>query len=178
MCRWLHPSCPLRRWSVKCGRVLDQGSRRATHLLRFPRRAPGKYRAALGLNIHPGLLNLLRTAMSPIAAAMGRRSRLNEALDLALSQMLTGPIGGVGFPHRQSNCAFLRWPARPLSDARMTAISCPAFARAFLAVFGLVSARSAPAGRQECARYATSTGEMGFGDQFVAMSATGRVNAN
>ena len=103
---------------------------------------------------------------------------LNQPLDLTLGQMLTGPIGGVGFPHRQSNCAFLRWPARPLSDARMTAISCPAFARAFLAVFGLVSARSAPAGRQECARYATSTGEMGFGDQFVAMSATGRVNAN
>ena len=25
------------RWSLKCGRVLDQGSRRATHLLRLPR---------------------------------------------------------------------------------------------------------------------------------------------
>src|SRR5215472_6791701 len=47
--------------------------------------SPRQYRAALGLNIHSGLLNLLRTAMSPIAAAMGRRSRLNEALDLALS---------------------------------------------------------------------------------------------
>jgi hypothetical protein len=27
--------------TLKCGRVLDQGSRRATHLLRLPRRAPG-----------------------------------------------------------------------------------------------------------------------------------------
>src|SRR6516162_656944 len=30
----------VRRWSLKCGRVLDQGPRGATHLLRLPRRAP------------------------------------------------------------------------------------------------------------------------------------------
>jgi hypothetical protein len=49
----------VRRWSLKCGRVLDQGSRRATHLLRLPRRAPGNiaqpftYRAVDGKNSPP-----------------------------------------------------------------------------------------------------------------------------
>ena len=65
------------------------------------------------MNIHPGLLNLLRTAMSPIAAAMGRRSRLNEALDLALSQMLTGPVGGVGLAERSCNSQTRPVLARP-----------------------------------------------------------------
>ena len=32
--------------------------------------------------------------------------RLNQPLGLALGQMLAGPIGGVGPPYRQSNCAF------------------------------------------------------------------------
>src|SRR5262249_8917342 len=65
--------------------------------------SPRQYRAALGLNIYPGLLNLLRTAMSPIAAAMGRRSRLNEALDLALQSDAHGPIGGIGLAERSCN---------------------------------------------------------------------------
>src|SRR6516225_1104012 len=30
----------VRRWSLKCGRVLDQGSRHATHLLRLPAEPP------------------------------------------------------------------------------------------------------------------------------------------
>jgi hypothetical protein len=36
--------------------------------------------------------------------------RLNQALDLSLSQVLTGPIRGIGLAHRQSNCArFVAW---------------------------------------------------------------------
>src|SRR5215469_9784476 len=31
---------------------------------------------------------------------------LNQPLDLALGQMLARPIRGVGFAHRQDNCAF------------------------------------------------------------------------
>jgi hypothetical protein len=31
--------------------------------------------------------------------------RLNQALDLSLSQVLAGPIRGIGLAHRQSNCA-------------------------------------------------------------------------
>src|SRR5690242_16604472 len=32
--------------------------------------------------------------------------RLDETLDLALGQVLTGPIGSIGLAHRQGNCAF------------------------------------------------------------------------
>jgi hypothetical protein len=39
-------------------RVLDQGSRRAIHLFTASPPSPRQYRAALGLNIHPGLLHL------------------------------------------------------------------------------------------------------------------------
>src|SRR5262249_12384778 len=41
-------------------------------------------------------------AMAPAVVSGG----LNQPLDLALGQVLAGPIGGVGPPHRQSNCAF------------------------------------------------------------------------
>jgi hypothetical protein len=51
--------------------------------------------------------------MSLIAAAMGRRSRLNEALDLALSQMLTGSIGGIGLAERSCNSQTRPVLARP-----------------------------------------------------------------
>jgi hypothetical protein len=67
--------------------------------------------------------------MSPIAAAMGRRSRLNEALDLALSQMLTRPTGGIGLVERSCNSQTRPALARPsVSNAVALAdiLRCPA----------------------------------------------------
>ena len=43
-----------------------------------------------------------RVTMAPAVVLGG----LNQPPDLALGQVLTGPIGGVGFAHRQRNCAF------------------------------------------------------------------------
>jgi hypothetical protein len=40
-----------------------------------------------------------------MAPAVGL-GRLNQPFDLALGQVLAGPIRGIGLPHRQSNCAF------------------------------------------------------------------------
>ena len=61
----------VRRWSLKCGRVLDQGSRRATHLLRLPHRAPA---ISGGVGLNHLFRSLIRSPSEYYAPQQNRRA--------------------------------------------------------------------------------------------------------
>ena len=91
------------RWSLKCGRVVDQGSRRVTHLLRLLRRAPREYRAALGLNIHPGLFTstLLNCQGSSRSRFSGNNRPRSASGVQSVYRPITGPRYGRWTPSRR-----------------------------------------------------------------------------
>ena len=93
----------VRRWSLKCGRVVDQGSRRVTHLLRLLRRAPGNIGRALGLNIHPGLFTstLLNCQGSSRSRFSGNNRPRSASGVQSVYRPITGPRYGRWTPSRR-----------------------------------------------------------------------------